>query len=87
MGEAPQRRSAQGGPACYASASVGSLLDLAVIGLAILVTCTLLLLAWTLGVSGVHSVRRARRQALLTRLQLTIIERRLRAPDRAEENE
>ena len=57
---------------------MASLLDLAVVALAVLVSLTLLLLAWTLGVSAVRAIRTARRHALVTRLQLTVIERRLR---------
>jgi hypothetical protein len=65
---------------------VGSILDLAVIAVAILVTITLGLLAWTLGVSTTRALRRARRDLLLARLELATAERRLRgAPPPAEE--
>ena len=57
---------------------MGSILDLAVIAVAILVTITLALLAWTLGVSAPRALRGARRDLLLARLQLATAERRLR---------
>jgi hypothetical protein len=57
---------------------VGSILDLAVIAVAILVCVTLGLLAWTLGVSTTRALRRARRDVLLARLQVATAERRLR---------
>jgi hypothetical protein len=57
---------------------VGSILDVAVIAVAILVSVTLGLLAWTLGVSTTRALRRARRDLLLARLQLATAERRLR---------
>ena len=57
---------------------MGSILDLAVIAVAILVTITLGLLAWTLGVSTTRALRRARRDLLLARLELATAERRLR---------
>ena len=65
------------------------MLDLAVVGLAILVSGTLVLLAWTLGVSAVAAVQRARHQVILTRLQLAILERRMlqRFPTRPEGDE
>jgi hypothetical protein len=53
------------------------MLDLAVVGLALLVSATLVLLAWTLGVSAVSAVHRARHQVILTRLQLAVAERLL----------
>ena len=65
---------------------MGSILDLAVIAVAILVCTTLGLLAWTLGVSTTRALRRARRDLLLARLQLATAERRLRGgPPPAEE--
>ncbi len=65
------------------------MLDLAVVGLAILVSGTLLLLAWTLGVSAVEAVHRARHRIILTRLQLTMLERQMlqRFPARPEGDE
>ena len=57
---------------------MGSILDLAVIAVAILVCVTLGLLAWTLGVSTTRALRRARRDVLLARLQVATAERRLR---------
>jgi type II secretory pathway pseudopilin PulG len=65
---------------------VGSILDLAVIAVAILVSITLGLLAWSLGVSTTRALRRVRRDILLARLQLATAERRLRGgPPPAEE--
>ena len=65
---------------------MGSILDLAVIAVAILVTITLGLLAWTLGVSTTRALRRMRRDLLLARLELAEAERRLRGgPPRADE--
>jgi hypothetical protein len=65
---------------------VGSILDLAVIAVAILVSITLGLLAWTLGVSATRALRRLRRDILLARLELAVAERRLRGgPPPAEE--
>ena len=65
---------------------MGSILDLAVIAVAILVTITLGLLAWTLGVSTTRALRRMRRDLLLARLELAMAERRLRGgPPPAEE--
>ena len=57
---------------------MGSILDVAVIAVAILVSVTLGLLAWTLGVSTTRALRRARRDLLLARLQIATAERRLR---------
>jgi hypothetical protein len=45
---------------CYPSRAVGLILDLAVVALALVVIGSLALLAWTLGVSAVRSVRRGR---------------------------
>lgn len=56
---------------------MGPILDLAVVAIAVMVGATLLLLAWTLGVTGVQRVRETRRRMLLARLQLAIIERRV----------
>ena len=65
---------------------MGSILDLAVIAVAILVSITLGLLAWTLGVSATRALRRFRRDILLARLELAVAERRLRGgPPPAEE--
>ena len=65
---------------------MGSILDVAVIAVAILVTITLGLLAWTLGVSTPRAFRRLRRDLLLARLNLATWERRLRgAPPPADE--
>jgi type II secretory pathway pseudopilin PulG len=57
-----------------------------VIAVAILVSITLGLLAWSLGVSTTRALRRVRRDILLARLQLATAERRLRGgPPPAEE--
>lgn len=57
---------------------MGSILDLAVIAVAILVSITLGLLAWTLGVSTTRALRKVRRDLLLARLSVATAERRLR---------
>jgi hypothetical protein len=57
---------------------VGPLLDLAVVALAVMVCGSLLLLAWTLGVSTPRALRRFRRELFAARLQVTRSERRLR---------
>ena len=57
---------------------MGSILDLAVVAVAILVSITLGLLAWTLGVSTTRALRRLWRDILLARLELAVAERRLR---------
>lgn len=57
---------------------MGSILDVAVIAVAILVSVTLGLLAWTLGVSTTRALRRTRHDLLLARLQMATAERRLR---------
>jgi hypothetical protein len=67
-----------GSPFCYRQRPVGSILDLAVVAVAILVSITLGLLAWTLGVTTTRALKRARRDVLLARLQLATAERRLR---------
>jgi hypothetical protein len=56
---------------------VASILDLAVVALAVLVCTTLALLAWTLGVTIPAAVGRARQRVVLARLRLVTIERRL----------
>jgi CHASE1-domain containing sensor protein len=53
------------------------MLDLAVVALAVMVSTTLLLIAWTLGVTGVRRVLEARRRLLEARLAIAIIERRV----------
>ena len=64
---------------------MGSILDLAVIAVAILVSITLGLLAWTLGVSWARRCA-ASGDILLARLELAVAERRLRGgPPPAEE--
>jgi hypothetical protein len=58
---------------------VASILDLAVVALAVMVCGTLGLLAWTLGVAVPAAARRARRDIAEQRLRLAIAERRLRS--------
>ena len=57
---------------------MASILDLAVVALAVMVCGTLGLLAWTLGITIPGSVRRARRDVLHTRYRVAVAERRLR---------
>jgi hypothetical protein len=57
---------------------VGPLLDLAVVALAVMVCGSLVLLAWTLGVSAPRALRRGRTDLVVARLELTRAERRLR---------
>jgi hypothetical protein len=58
---------------------VGLILDLSVAALALLVIGSLALLAWTLAVSGVRSVRRSRRQVAESRRGLADAGGRLEA--------
>jgi hypothetical protein len=58
---------------------VGDLLDFAVIALAGMVCVSLLLLAWTLGVSIPLAVRRFRVELVVARLTLARAERRLQS--------
>jgi hypothetical protein len=62
---------------------VGSILDMAVIAVAVLVCISLVLLAWTLGVSITNALRRGRASVIDTRLELATMERRLRHAMRA----
>ncbi len=62
---------------------MGLLLDVALVVLAVLVVGTLGLLAWTLGVVGLDSVRHERERVAALRLRLTDAEHRL--PPRAAE--
>lgn len=57
---------------------MGPLLDLAVVALAVMVCGSLVLLAWTLGVSTPRALRRFRTELFAARLQVTRAERRLR---------
>jgi hypothetical protein len=58
---------------------VASILDLAVIALAMMVCGTLGLLAWTMGIALPKALHRARRDLLQARLAVVVTERRLRA--------
>jgi hypothetical protein len=57
---------------------VASILDLAVVALAVMVCGTLGLLAWTLGITVPIAARRARRNVADKRARLAVAERRLR---------
>jgi hypothetical protein len=57
---------------------VASILDLAVVALAVMVCGTLALLAWTLGITVPIAARRARRNVADQRARLAVAERRLR---------
>ena len=58
---------------------MASILDLAVVALAVMVCGTLGLLAWTLGVTIPSAARRARRDIASRRIRLMEAERRLRS--------
>jgi hypothetical protein len=62
---------------------VGSFFDLAVIAMAVLVCISLVLLAWTLGVSITNVMRRGRAAVIDARLEMAVMERKLRAAMRA----
>ena len=62
---------------------MGSILDLAVIAVAVLVCISLVLLAWTLGVSITNVMRRGRAAVIDARLEMATMERRLRNAIRA----
>jgi hypothetical protein len=53
------------------------MLDAAAVALALVVTGSLALLAWTLGVSAVHRVHRGRRAVAQARAELALAERRM----------
>jgi hypothetical protein len=57
---------------------VGSIFDLAVVAVAILVCISMVLLAWTLGVSITNAMRRGRASVIRGRLEMAVMERRLR---------
>lgn len=57
---------------------MASILDLAVVALAVMVCGTLGLLAWTLGITVPIAARRARRKVADQRARLAVAERRLR---------
>jgi hypothetical protein len=62
---------------------VASILDLAVVLLALMVCVSLGLLAWTLAVSIPRMLRRSRASIVEARLELATAERRLRDASRA----
>ncbi len=62
---------------------MGSILDMAVIAVAVLVCISLVLLAWTLGVSITNTMRRGRASVIEARLEMATMERRLRHALRA----
>lgn len=57
---------------------MASFLDLAVIALAVMVCISMALLAWTLGVTVTGGLRRARRELIEARIEMAVLERRLR---------
>jgi hypothetical protein len=57
---------------------VASIFDLAVLVLAIMVCISMVLLAWTLGVSITRVLRHTRDSIVNARLELVVAERRLR---------
>ena len=65
---------------------MGSILDMAVIAVAVLVCISLVLLAWTLGVSITNAMRRGRAGIIDARLELAVMERKLRTAMRATES-
>jgi hypothetical protein len=56
---------------------VGPVLDLAVVALSVVVCLSLALLAWTLGVSGVRTVRQERARVGALRSRLAALEREI----------
>lgn len=58
---------------------MASILDLAVIALAVMVCGTLWLLAWTVGITLPGAMRHARREVLQARLAAVLLERRIRS--------
>ena len=62
---------------------MGSLFDLAVIAVAGLVCISMVLLAWTLGVSVTSAIRRTRADVIDARLGLVVAERKLRGAAQA----
>jgi hypothetical protein len=62
---------------------VASILDLAVVALAVIVCVSMGLLAWTLGVSITGVLRRTRASLINARLDLAVAERRLRSTARS----
>lgn len=63
---------------------MASILDLAVVALAVMVCGTLGLLAWTLGITIPAALRRLRRDVLRARLRVAVAERRFRGLGRTE---
>jgi hypothetical protein len=62
---------------------VASILDLAVIALAVMVCISMALLAWTLGVTLTGVLRRTRRELIDARIEMAVLERRLRGASSA----
>jgi hypothetical protein len=62
---------------------VGSILDLAVVALAVMVCISMVLLAWTLGVGVTGVLRRTRASLINARLDMAVAERRLRSTARS----
>jgi hypothetical protein len=57
---------------------VAPILDLAVVALAVMVSLTLGLLAWTIGITIPRALRRTRADLVVARLAVAVAERRLR---------
>jgi hypothetical protein len=62
---------------------VASILDLAVVALAVMVCISMILLAWTLGVGITGVLRRTRASVISARLDMAVAERRLRSAARS----
>ena len=62
---------------------MASILDLAVVALAVMVCISMILLAWTLGVSITGVLRRTRASLINARLDMAVAERRLRSTARS----
>jgi hypothetical protein len=58
-------------------AAVGTVLDVAALALAVVVSASLLIIAWTLGVTAVQRVRRSRPALAATRADLARQERQV----------
>ena len=62
---------------------MASILDLAVVALAVMVCISMILLAWTLGVSITGVLGRMRASLISARLDMAVAERRLRSTARS----
>jgi hypothetical protein len=66
-------------PTLLPLAAVESIFDVAVIAMALMVCISMILLAWTLGVSITGVLRRTRASLISARLDMAVAERRLRS--------